>query len=118
MLYVTAFVVSTYSMNDKRIKRPLNPLLGETFEFIDDSKGFEFLAEQVSHNPAISACCVRSDNYELYDSFESTVSFSGNSIKMVPLGKTVLKLERHSDYYVFNKCVVALSNIIFGKTAV
>jgi len=28
MLYVAAFAVSVYSLHDKRIKKPFNPLLG------------------------------------------------------------------------------------------
>ena len=39
ILYVAAFALSTYSLNEKRIKKPFNPLLGETFEFIDESRG-------------------------------------------------------------------------------
>ena len=38
MLNVMAFVVSQYSLNEGRIKKPFNPLLGETFEYIDDRR--------------------------------------------------------------------------------
>ncbi len=34
--------------------KPFNSILGETFE-INNSK-FEYIAEQVSHHPPISAC--------------------------------------------------------------
>lgn len=35
MLYVCAFVVSRYSLNEKRTKKPFDGLLGETFEYFD-----------------------------------------------------------------------------------
>jgi hypothetical protein len=35
MSYVTAFVVSMLSLNEGRLKKPFNPLLGETFVFDD-----------------------------------------------------------------------------------
>ena len=40
MLNVASFVVSTYSVNEHRIKIPFNPLLGETFEYVDDARGY------------------------------------------------------------------------------
>lgn len=44
IMFVAAFVVSGYSLNEFRIKKPFTPLLGETYEYIDEGKGFEFLA--------------------------------------------------------------------------
>jgi len=35
MVYVVAFIVSTYSLADGRLKKPFNPLLGETFIYDD-----------------------------------------------------------------------------------
>lgn len=32
--YVAAFAVSTFSSNFDRVTKPFNPLLGETFEFV------------------------------------------------------------------------------------
>ena len=40
-------------MNQKAVKKPFNPLLGETFELV--GKDYRFLAEQVSHHPPITA---------------------------------------------------------------
>lgn len=35
MTYVAAFIVSMASLNEGRLKKPFNPLLGETFVFDD-----------------------------------------------------------------------------------
>lgn len=40
ILYVAAFTVAGYSLNEYRTKKPFNPLLGETFEYIDEGKGY------------------------------------------------------------------------------
>jgi hypothetical protein len=32
LIYVTAFGVAQYKCSDKRINKPFNPILGETFE--------------------------------------------------------------------------------------
>lgn len=43
MLYVAAFLVSQNAFSDSRTKKPFNPLLGETFEYLDRERGFEYL---------------------------------------------------------------------------
>jgi hypothetical protein len=48
LVYVVAFIVSTYSSNYYRTGRKnFNPLLGETYECIREDKGWKFIAEQV-----------------------------------------------------------------------
>ncbi len=48
LVYVAAFIVSTYSSNYYRTGRKnFNPLLGETYECIREDKGWKFIAEQV-----------------------------------------------------------------------
>jgi hypothetical protein len=49
LVYVVAFIVSTYSSNYYRNGRKnFNPLLGETYECIREDKGWKFIAEQVN----------------------------------------------------------------------
>lgn len=45
MCYVMAFAVSIYAGTINRTKKPFNPLLGETYEFIDEEKGYKFISE-------------------------------------------------------------------------
>jgi hypothetical protein len=45
-------------MVEKTLAKPFNPLLGETFEYVTDD--FEFISEQVSHHPPITANYYRS----------------------------------------------------------
>lgn len=48
LVYVVAFIISTYSSNYYRTGRKnFNPLLGETYECIREDKGWKFIAEQV-----------------------------------------------------------------------
>lgn len=48
LVYVSAFIVSTYSANYYRTGRKnFNPLLGETYECIRADKGWKFFSEQV-----------------------------------------------------------------------
>ena len=72
----------------------------------------------MSHQPPVSAFYVKSNNYEIFDNLKSTSHFAGNSLKMKSESKTIIKLEKQQDFYVFNKCTLALSNLIAGKLAV
>ena len=48
MTLVAAFAVSAYASSNERILKPLNPLLGETFEFDRrEDLGWRSIAEQV-----------------------------------------------------------------------
>jgi hypothetical protein len=60
---VTAFCLGGFSFENKRFFKPLNPLLGETYEYIDDSLKFRFFAEQVSIDPPTSAVYVEGEGY-------------------------------------------------------
>ena len=115
MLNVVAFLVSQYSLSQFRTKKPFNPLLGETFEFIDNQREFEYLGEQVSHHPPITAAHCRSNNYEIIDNSKSKTQFTGSSIKIVPESKGKLILEQFKDDYVYTKCTLAINNLLMGK---
>ena len=45
---VAAFAVSAYVTAFHRpARKPFNPILGETYEWVREDKGFRFMAEQV-----------------------------------------------------------------------
>ena len=48
------------TMCEKMSKKPFNPLLGETYELVN--KNIEFISEQVSHHPPITANYCRGKN--------------------------------------------------------
>ena len=54
---VAVHVVSTLTICERTATKPFNPLLGETFEYVTDD--FEYLAEQVTHHPPVTACYCR-----------------------------------------------------------
>lgn len=60
LVYVVAFIVSTYSSNHYRTGRKnFNPLLGETYECIREDKSWRFIAEQVNTNITIlTSICI------------------------------------------------------------
>lgn len=63
LAYAMAYLFMPYVNTPLRMKKPFNPLLGETFDIqIDD---LEVVTEQVSHHPPISACFGKCKDYEV-----------------------------------------------------
>lgn len=62
--HVAAFAMSNYSSTIGRIAKPFNPMLSETFEYVDIKKQYRYIGEQVSHHPPISAAIAQSPNWE------------------------------------------------------
>lgn len=87
---MAAFTASPYASLVNRKLKPFNPLLSETYELV--TKGFMFIAEQVSHHPPISACYCISPNFELWSSVHATTKFTGKSMVFNSDGLLHLKL--------------------------
>ena len=48
-VHIAAFAVSAYNPYFHRAgRKPFNPILGETYEYVDSDNGLKFIAEQVS----------------------------------------------------------------------
>uniref|UniRef100_A0AC34Q7U4 Oxysterol-binding protein n=1 Tax=Panagrolaimus sp. JU765 TaxID=591449 RepID=A0AC34Q7U4_9BILA len=63
MCYIAAFAMSAYSAMIGRNRKPFNPLLGETFDYISED-GWKYHGEQVGHHPATSAVTAIGKNFE------------------------------------------------------
>ena len=113
MCYVMAFAASQYGSNIKRLKKPFNPILGETYEFTH--KDFWYVSEQVSHHPPISAGYSESPDFEFWAHTNIESNFKGRSIEVKPLGSMHVVLKNPKDHYTFTKVTTHVKNILFGE---
>ena len=113
LTYVTTFLIAQYSCTYKRTKKPFNPLLGETFEYI--GKDYKFFCEQVSHHPPISACHCHSDLYEFWMHTHMKFAFWGKTLEGVPLGSMNIYLKPFKERYVLSRPATAACNVIIGN---
>lgn len=79
MGYVIAFTLLRCLGGLDCQKKYFNPVLGETYEFIRPE--YEFIAEQVSHHPPISAVHCEGHDFRFDCQLEAAVSFTGTSLK-------------------------------------
>jgi len=116
LVYVSAFIVSTYSSNYYRTGRKnFNPLLGETYECIREDKGWKFIAEQVSHHPPISVCTCISPNFIFSQKLQAKMKFWGKSMEIFPDSLNILVFPKYNETITWNKCKMCIHNVLSSE---
>jgi len=98
-----------------RIKKPFNPILGETLEYVPKDDSFKFIAEQVSHHPPISVAVATSELYELNLESRVRTKFLGNSVEAYVDGLSHLDLKTTGEHYAWNAIATCAHNIFIGS---
>lgn len=125
LLYVAAFAISGLAYNrvkERAIRKPFNPMLGETFELVREDLGFRFLAEKVSHHPVRAACQAESLNnggWCFAQSPQPVQKFWGKSVELNTEGHSHVILhapnEGKGEHYSWNQATCFLRNVIAGE---
>lgn len=125
LLYVAAFAISGFAYNrvkERAIRKPFNPMLGETYELVREDLGFRFLAEKVSHHPVRAACQAESLNnggWCFAQSPQPVQKFWGKSVELNTEGRSHAILhapnEGKGEHYSWNQATCFLRNVIAGE---
>ena len=118
LMYVTAFAISSLSnarVKERSIRKPFNPMLGETFELIREERGFRFISEKVSHRPVQLALHAESENWTFTQSPLPSQKFWGKSSEIINEGKARLVLHSTGEAYSWSAATCFLRNIIAGE---
>lgn len=118
LIYVTAFAVSNLSsirVKERAIRKPFNPMLGETFELVREDRGLRFLAEKISHRPVRMAYQAESEHWTLTQSPLPSQKFWGKSAELITEGKTRVILHSTGDRFSWAPGSSFLRNIIAGE---
>ncbi|RDA85822.1 hypothetical protein CP532_5769 [Ophiocordyceps camponoti-leonardi (nom. inval.)] len=125
LLLVSAFAVSQFSSGrakERSMRKPFNPLLGETFELVRTDKevpgGFRLLVEKVEHRPVRLAMQAESANWSFSQSPAPGQKFWGKSAEITTEGRVrvALRLADGSDeLYSWNVATMFLRNVVMGE---
>ncbi|CEP60020.1 OSBP family protein LALA0_S01e01200g [Lachancea lanzarotensis] len=122
LLYVAAFSISSYSSTTKRVAKPFNPILGETFEYSRPDEHFRFFTEQVSHHPPISATWSESAKWDFWGESRVDSNFNGRSFEVEHLGLWYLRMrpdsESEEELYTWKKPNNTVVGILVGNPQV
>jgi len=101
-------------------KKPFNPVIGEThFCWIKNGKDdyTEFISEQVSHHPPVSAYYVnnRLRNIKMWGNLIFRVSFGTNYASVTTAG--LGRIQVNNEEYHISKCIpdMVIRNVVWGK---
>lgn len=118
LMYVTAFAISSLSnsrVKERSIRKPFNPMLGETYELVREDKGFRFVAEKVSHRPVQLAFHAESAQWSFTQSPKPLQKFWGKSSEINQEGKARLFLYGSGNSFSWTAATCFLRNIIAGE---
>ncbi|KAL2823507.1 Oxysterol-binding protein-domain-containing protein [Aspergillus cavernicola] len=118
LLHVTAFALSSLSssrVRERAIRKPFNPMLGETYELIREDMGFRFIAEKVSHRPVQLAYQADSKDWSLTQSPCPSQKFWGKSAEIVTDGKLRITIHSTAEHFSWSPSTSFLRNIIAGE---
>ncbi|KAK6219448.1 hypothetical protein LQW54_002180 [Pestalotiopsis sp. IQ-011] len=125
LLHVVAFAVSQLSVNrarERAIRKPFNPLLGETFELLRaDSEvpgGFRLIVEKVSHRPVRLAMHADAALWSFTQTPAPGQKFWGKSAEITTEGKVrvALRLPDGTDeHYSWSHPTMFLRNVVMGE---
>ena len=75
LIYISAFIISEISLNIGRQLKPMVPLIGETFEYIDNNLKYKFISEEVQRRPHVTAYYAESDKWIFYGDNKNISNF-------------------------------------------
>ncbi|KAL9114386.1 MAG: hypothetical protein Q9187_007468, partial [Circinaria calcarea] len=118
LLHIAAFAISSLAsarVKERALRKPFNPMLGETFELVREDRGYRFIAEKVSHRPVRIASQAESEKWSFVQTFEPISKFWGKSVEIANEGRARVVLHTNGEHYSWNSAKCFLRNVIAGE---
>ena len=120
---IAAFITAEMSMSIGRILKPMIPLVGETYEYVDNDLKYRFFAEEVQRMPGhISAFIVEGEKWKYWGDNRNTASFRffsgaygvdfGNKIHLELFNE---EHKEQFDKFIYNRPSALLKGILINK---
>ncbi|KAH0370054.1 Oxysterol-binding protein, partial [Aureobasidium melanogenum] len=117
---VTKFYLSGWHIKPPGVKKPLNPILGETFtgywDYPDNTRGY-YISEQTSHHPPKSSYFFMAPEHHIRvdGTLKPRSRFLGNSVGSFMEGIAVMRLLNRNERYFITQPNMYARGILFGK---
>ncbi|CAJ0953725.1 unnamed protein product, partial [Mesorhabditis belari] len=119
MIAITKFYLSGFYKKPKGLKKPYNPILGETFRccwhHADESVTY-YIAEQVSHHPPISSLFItnKKAGFNVSGTILAKSKYYGNSLSAMMLGSLRVTLLKRGETYTVTLPYANCKGIMIG----
>ncbi|CAJ0570251.1 unnamed protein product, partial [Mesorhabditis spiculigera] len=119
MIKVTKFYLSGFYKKPKGLKKPYNPILGETFRCSwhhPDGSTTYYIAEQISHHPPISTIFItnKKAGFNVAGTILAKSKYYGNSLSAMMLGNLRLTLLKRGETYSVSLPYANCKGIMIG----
>lgn len=117
LLYVALFSVSALSaarIKERSLRKPFNPLLGETYECVREDKDFRFISEKVSHRPPVFATQAESPRWTMHWTSRPHQKIWGKSAEITDSGPCLISF-KDGEVVNFMMPDCFLRNLIAGE---
>ncbi|KZF22443.1 oxysterol-binding protein [Xylona heveae TC161] len=117
---VVKFYLSGWHIKPPGVKKPLNPILGETFtcywDYPDNTRGY-YISEQTSHHPPKSSYFYMAPehNIRIDGTLKPRSKFLGNSAASLMEGIAILRFLNRNEKYFLTQPNMYARGILFGK---
>ncbi|KAF2628801.1 hypothetical protein BU25DRAFT_447776 [Macroventuria anomochaeta] len=118
LVYMATFAISAFSnsrVKERAIRKPFNPMLGETYELVREDKGYRFIAEKVVHRPVRMACQAEAKEWTFIQSPTPVQKFWGKSAELNTDGRVRIFLHNSNEHYSWSIATSYLRNVIAGE---
>ena len=114
MCYISAFIIGEIFTNIGRFLKPFSPILGETYEYYINSKKFRYHAENVRHNPPITAFCGETPDFSLYGDTYNDYSFKilKGSLDLELKNKIHIIFKKNNIHYTYNAPIISVKGLL------
>ena len=113
MCYICAFIIGELFLNVGRFLKPFNPILGETYEYFDNSHKFRYYSEQVKHKPQITAFVGETPEFAYYGDTLGESSFKFlKGIELNYKNKINIYLKKTRNNYVYNRPLIYIKGLM------
>lgn len=114
LCYIAAFIVAEIFTNIGRTLKPFSPIIGETYEYYDNKKCFRYIAEQVKHNPQVTAFIAGTPDFSYYGDTDNTNSFKflKGAFEISFKNKITVLLKKSKNCYTYNRPLAALKGMM------
>lgn len=117
---IVKFYLSGWHIKPPGVKKPLNPILGETFtcywDYLDKTKGY-YISEQTSHHPPKSSYFFMAPEHHIRidGTLKPRSKFLGNSAASMMEGIAVMRFLNRKERYFITQPNMYARGILFGK---
>ena len=110
---ILAAFSGTIGANSKRLRKPFNPLLGETYEYCKGD--LKFISEQICHHPPISGFYAECNDFIVEGALHVYMNISLTGFAIEPRGQLRVTLKRDNKRFIVQQPVSSLHNYIIGE---